>query len=90
MASGRICQEVREEIALLLFCNVDPREIARRFHCHQSTVYEYDKNIELFGELLSVPASMQGRPRKTFNRGGERRACRLAFRERRRQQALLS
>jgi transposase len=64
MARGRLDQQSRDEIALLLATGVETREIARTFRCSSATVYRYGQNIQLFGQVLPEPVSAIGRPRK--------------------------
>jgi transposase len=44
--------------------DAEPHEIARAFHCHYTTVYRIQKNVNLFGEAKPAPISVMGRPRK--------------------------
>ena len=64
MPGGRLDQDAREEAALLLSCGVDPKEVARRFRCHESTVSRYGRNNLLFGSPLPPLVCALGRPRK--------------------------
>jgi transposase len=64
MARGRLDQQSRDEIALLLAIGVETREIARTFRCSSATIYRYGQNIQLFGQVLLEPVSVIGRPRK--------------------------
>ena len=57
-------QAAREEIALLLTAGVGRKEIARRFHVHESTVSRYRQNNAIFGQPIAPRFAPLGRRQK--------------------------
>jgi transposase len=64
MSKLRFSKAAVDNMALLLATDVEPREIARQFHCHFTTVYRIQQNVDLFGEARPAPLVVMGRPRK--------------------------
>jgi DNA invertase Pin-like site-specific DNA recombinase len=50
MSNLRFPKAAFDNMALLLATEVEPREIARSFHCHFKTVYRIKENVDLFRE----------------------------------------
>jgi hypothetical protein len=53
-----------DTMALQLATDIEPREIAQRFHCHFITVYRIQQNVYLFGESQSAPLIVIDRSQK--------------------------